>query len=196
MLYLSTLLVNQQLEFLWHGVVVAVLTIGITLVVASLASHLRRLALHDPLTGALNRQALADGAERAHLLDERGHVPTTVVEIDLDGFKEYNDEHGHAAGDDLLAGIVRDWSGVLRRTDLLARTGGDEFVLILPATDELEADALLARMREANPARWSAGATLWHHGEPLPEALRHADEAMYRHKPRERHQGRDSSQRP
>lgn len=194
-LYLTTLLVNQQLEFLWHGAVVALLTVGITLVVASLAAHLRRLALHDPLTGALNRQALADGAERAHLLDGRSHVPTTVVEIDLDGFKQYNDEHGHAAGDALLAGIVRDWSGVLRRTDLLARTGGDEFVLILPATDAVEAEALLQRMREANPARWSAGASLWQHGEPLPEALRHADEAMYRNKPahgaRDEHQGRD-----
>jgi diguanylate cyclase (GGDEF)-like protein len=194
-LYSVSLFANPQLSAAWYGLVVSALNIGVTLVVASLARHLRRLALHDPLTGALNRQALADGAERAHLLDERSHVPTTVVEIDLDGFKQYNDEHGHSAGDDLLAGIVRDWSSVLRRTDLLARTGGDEFVLILPATDAVEAESLLQRMRDANPAPWSAGTSVWHHGEQLPEALRHADEAMYRRKPaggsRERHQGRD-----
>ena len=192
-LFLVTILVNPQLEFLWHGIVVALLTVGITLVVSSLVQHLRRMALHDPLTGALNRQALVDGAERAHLLDERGHVPTTVVEIDLDGFKQYNDAHGHVAGDDLLAGIVRDWSGVLRRTDLLARTGGDEFVLILPATGSAEAEALLQRMREANPARWSAGVAQWRPGERMPEVLRRADVAMYEHKPSRRGPAADAS---
>lgn len=185
-LYLATLRMNEQLEYPWHGIVVLVLVVGITLVVAGLVEHLRRMALHDPLTGALNRQALADGAERAHLLDERGHVSTTVVEIDLDGFKQYNDAHGHAAGDDLLAGIVRDWSAVLRRTDLLARTGGDEFVLILPATGSEEAESLLQRMREANPAQWTAGVAQWRPGEKMPQVLQRADLAMYEHKPSRR----------
>ena len=72
---------------------------------------------------------------------------------------------------------------MLRRTDILARTGGDEFVVILPATSLAEAEVLVDWMRLAHDFPWSAGIAAWQPGEPLPSALRHADEAMYRVKP-------------
>ena len=125
--------------------------VGVSFVVFSLVQHLRDEATHDPLTGALNRRGLQDSAGVVHALDERRHVETTVVEIDLNGFKAYNDTHGHQAGDDLLADVVREWSAVLRRTDLLSRTGGDEFVLVLPATTLDEAAALPLTTVHARP---------------------------------------------
>ncbi len=182
-LYGTVLVLNPQLVRLWYGIAVLVIDVAVTLVVASLVGRLRAEALHDPLTGAYNRRGLEEGATLAHDMDSRTHHATTIVEIDLDGFKQYNDAHGHAAGDALLADLVLAWRGVLRRTDILARTGGDEFVVILPATGRLEAEALVARMRAAADVPWTAGLTEWQQGEPLPEALRHADEAMYRGKP-------------
>ncbi|MFN8126990.1 MAG: GGDEF domain-containing protein [Candidatus Nanopelagicales bacterium] len=95
--------------------------------------------MQDPLTGALNRRGLQHSADLVHDLEIRRHLATSIVEIDLDGFKRFNDTNGHHAGDDLLAALVEDWSSVLRGTDILARTGGDEFVLVLPATSHAEA---------------------------------------------------------
>ena len=181
--YGAALIVNWHLDSPAYVIAVVVLVDGVSLVTSSLVQHLRHEAVHDPLTGALNRRGLQDSADLVHALDARRQSATAIVEIDLDGFKGFNDTHGHHAGDELLTSLVQDWTGALRRTDILARTGGDEFVVILPATTLPEADALIARMREANAFPWSAGVALWEPGEPLPQALRHADEAMYRVKP-------------
>lgn len=181
--YGAALIANPRLDSPAYVLAIVVLIVGVTLVVCSLVQRLREEAVHDPLTGALNRRGLQSTAELVHDLDARRDSTTAIIEIDLDGFKAYNDRYGHPAGDELLTSVVSDWTRVLRRTDILARTGGDEFVLILPATTRAEADVLIGRMREINDIPWTAGIVTWEAGEPLPEALKHADAAMYRHKP-------------
>jgi diguanylate cyclase (GGDEF)-like protein len=99
--------------------------------------------------------------------------------IGLDSFKGYNDEHGHPAGDRLLAELTDAWQCELRLSDLIARYGGDEFALILPRTTEAEARELVSRLRAAHPASWSVGFGLWPDGEDLYDALARADRALF-----------------
>jgi diguanylate cyclase (GGDEF)-like protein len=180
----AALAFNLKLDSVAYILGLVVLVIGVTLVVSSLVQHLRGEAVRDPLTGALNRRGLQLAAQAIHHMDARRWDDTVVVEIDLDGFKAYNDRHGHQAGDVLLASLVADWSTVLRRSDIVTRTGGDEFVLLLPGTSADEAEVLVDRLRAVNPFPFSAGVTTWVPGETLPVALQHADEAMYQEKSR------------
>ena len=180
--YAVALILNPRLDSPGYAVFAIIVIVLVALSFERLVHSLRHRALHDELTGALNRHGLESSARLAHGLALREGRETTVVEIDLDRFKEYNDAHGHLAGDQLLADVVRDWSGVLRRTDLLSRTGGDEFVLVLPGTTSAEVETLIERMRAANAAEWSVGSTTWSPDLSLPAAIDRADEAMYREK--------------
>jgi diguanylate cyclase (GGDEF)-like protein/PAS domain S-box-containing protein len=98
-----------------------------------LEAELEFQALHDPLTGLANRTLLQSRLEVA--LARRGEPnPVSLLLIDLDGFKEVNDAHGHLAGDYVLCELAARLKAVTRPSDTLARTGGDEFVLICPET--------------------------------------------------------------
>jgi diguanylate cyclase (GGDEF)-like protein len=136
---------------------------------------LRRQADTDPLTGAANRA----GLERAARSVAQRRQEVAVVAWDLDGFKEVNDRHGHAAGDRLLVEAVGAWRSVLRRGDVLARLGGDEFVVVMPGATRREAEAVLERLREAHPVSWSAGVAYWRPGESLEACVARADRRLY-----------------
>ncbi len=92
---------------------------------------LRILALHDPLTGLPNRHSLDERLATALTRASRSHEPVALLFIDLDGFKQVNDEFGHAAGDDVLREVARRLQLAVRATDVVARFGGDEFVVLL-----------------------------------------------------------------
>jgi len=108
----------------------------------------RRMAMVDPLTGALNRRAFQLVAERERLRSGREGTPLSLAYFDLDGFKDINDRLGHAAGDGLLTAFAAAVAAEIRGTDLFARIGGDEFVLLLPDTDAREAVLVVDRVRK------------------------------------------------
>ncbi len=170
----------------WYFVAIAVVVVPLTMhVCVQMVERMNDLALSDPLTGVLNRNGLAMQAPLGTSLARRAGLPTTVVAIDLDLFKAYNDQHGHPAGDRLLAQLTEAWSGELREADVLARTGGDEFVVVLPGTSPEEAAPLLERMSERSPAEWTAGVVLWEDGVDLETAMAAADAILYASKRRD-----------
>jgi len=155
---------------------------GITLLVSSLAANLRTLALLDSLTCTYNRRGLDIVAAQVAASAQRAELPVTVGLVDLDDFKRYNDTRGHVAGDELLVAVARAWREELRRTDVLARYGGDEFALVLPGADVAHLDDLVARVQERTTASFSVGFSEWLHAEDLYDALNRADIELFRDK--------------
>ncbi len=110
---------------------------------------LEKLALTDALTGLANRRAFLDAlaAELARAL--RHDYPASLLFLDLDEFKRVNDTHGHAVGDEVLAGFSKVLSRGCRRGDLAARIGGEEFAVLLPMTGRVPAALVAERMRRS-----------------------------------------------
>ncbi|MET0425230.1 MAG: GGDEF domain-containing protein, partial [Actinoplanes sp.] len=143
-------------------------------------------AQHDALTGLPNRRRMQDALGTSLRQDA-----VAVLFVDLDGFKPVNDAHGHEAGDELLRQVAARLSSCVRGDDVLARVGGDEFVILMPGVlSEAAADAMAARIRHAVEQPFQIddfevriGASVGIHladpaGDP-DEALRCADHAMY-----------------
>jgi diguanylate cyclase len=167
----------------------------------ALEDEMQRLSRHDSLTGLLNRRSFDEALERQLAYTRRYGKGGAVLIIDLDRFKQINDELGHAAGDEALRHVARILDTNLRQTDtvahdadgVLARLGGDEFAVLLPEADEAGAEAAALRLVEALaaspltvegrevPLGISVGAALFDaEGCPPPkDLLVAADRAMY-----------------
>jgi diguanylate cyclase (GGDEF)-like protein len=161
----------------WLLLTISVVTAGA--VVSQVSRMMRGRMATDALTGALNRSGLQEAAGRLHLRRRRSSRHATVAALDLDGFKAVNDRAGHAGGDRLLAEAPAAWRAVLRHDDVLARTGGDEFIVLMPNTEPPEATAVLDRLRACHPVAWSAGLASWHAGETLEGCIERADRELY-----------------
>ena len=150
---------------------------------ADLAARLERQALTDPLTGLLNRRGLARELDREMARAARRGSPLGLALMDLDNFKAYNDENGHAAGDRLLVRAARTWSARIRLQDTLARYGGEEFVVLLPDCGVGSASPLevVERVRVATPDAQTAsvGLVIWDGSEPAHRLVERADAALY-----------------
>lgn len=112
-----------------------------------LEASLERLATIDSLTGALNRRQLVAVADRELDLAHRYNHPTSIIMLDIDHFKKINDQYGHAVGDIAIQRTAQVLRENLRAVDYLGRYGGDEFTIVLPETDLVEAGKLAERIR-------------------------------------------------
>jgi len=146
----------------------------------ALIDRMQQVAREDALTGAINRRGLDDVVPVEFARARRSGHPLTLVMIDLDHFKRYNDRRGHPAGDAVLHGAAQAWLKQLRPTDVLARYGGEEFTLLLPDTDSKRAEQLVDRLRAPVPDRqtFSAGIATWDGHETPTEILQRADAAL------------------
>jgi diguanylate cyclase (GGDEF)-like protein len=156
--------------------------------------NLRYDSLHDPLTSLYNRRSFDDQLLQAVSRARRYDAPFTLVAIDLDLFKLVNDQYGHAGGDEVLRAIGNAMRQALRQSDVAARTGGDEFSLILPGGDPVDVPRLIERLREGVraldrdlPVDFSVGTASCPSDVDTVEALtKLADERLYADKARRR----------
>jgi diguanylate cyclase (GGDEF)-like protein len=164
--------------------------------------ELKHLASIDVLTNVRNRRSFFELSEQCYELARRNSKPLSVMMFDLDHFKNINDEYGHAAGDKVLKAFANSISSLVRKSDVFARIGGEEFAIILPETSIENAqysvgEKVLKRVRALKVIHEeleikftvSIGISEFFAGEPnLDNALNRADEALYRTKD----SGRDS----
>ena len=157
-------------------------------IIRELQSKLLDQAITDPLTGALNRRHMQDRLVDALQASRRGGGPASLLVVDIDLFKRINDEHGHEAGDEVLKRLVALLRQRSRRIDLLFRMGGEEFVLLLPATaegpavshaEELRAAVAAAPLLEGRPVTVSVGVGELSEDDTAASWLKRADDALY-----------------
>jgi diguanylate cyclase (GGDEF)-like protein len=148
--------------------------------ISRLVSRLEGLARTDPLTGVPNRRVWEEELPRELERARRTGAGVCLAMIDLDDFKAYNDRFGHQAGDLVLKEGATAWRAEVRSTDLLARHGGEEFVLLLPACALDDAIRIVERLRMVTPlVTCSVGLARWDFQEGGAELIQRADQALY-----------------
>lgn len=159
--------------------------------------RLRELSQTDPLTGLANRRRLMDMLDAAVQRASRYGVPLSLVALDIDHFKHINDTYGHDAGDVVLRRLAQQMQEMVRKSDLAARSGGEEFLILLADTPLERALGLAQRLRKAvaqlqfasiaQGITCSYGVAQYQPGDSVASLVHRADQALYQSK----HQGRD-----
>jgi diguanylate cyclase (GGDEF)-like protein len=154
---------------------------AVTMHRTALLGSLQASARTDPLTGLPNRRVWDEDLERELERARRHGGSLCLAMLDLDRFKAFNDEHGHQAGDELLAAAATAWRPILRTTDTIARYGGEEFSVLLPHSDIEAAHAVVERLLASVPLgeTASAGVAVWNGTESAQSLLARADAALY-----------------
>ena len=154
------------------------------------AEEFERLALIDSLTGLSNRRVAEGRLKSEAARSERYGHPLTVISFDLDKFKQINDTYGHPAGDHVLKEFARRLQSAVRKSDIAARMGGDEFLVLLPECSTSQVHALLNRLHPMEteyggtkiPICFSAGWVGYEKGETTKQFLERADRTLYAEK--------------
>ena len=186
---------QKQQKFVLVVLALLVVLVGLLLVIYNSSRHHRArleiLANHDSLTGLLTRRKIMSEAERIIALNTRHDIPTCLVVLDLDHFKQINDRYGHQAGDEVLLLVASTAQRFFRKTDLLGRIGGEEFMFVFPHTELADARARLtafaAQLSEGQQTlgyqhlcvTFSAGLVQINKQKTLYEMIGDADKLLY-----------------
>jgi diguanylate cyclase (GGDEF)-like protein len=196
-----------KILFIYHSFIfLALFNLAMAVVViGGLIKHLHQLSQTDHLTRLPNRRSVLASVSREHGLYRRSGHAYSVLVIDIDFFKRVNDTHGHAVGDEVLVGVAQTMKACARATDVVARFGGEEFLVFLPNSDEDQAYAMAERMRLAVMTGNHASvtpplavtislgiSTVAAHDATIDEVIARADRALYQAK----HCGRNQVVRP
>jgi diguanylate cyclase (GGDEF)-like protein len=163
---------------------------------ARLEQKLLDLARKDPLTGIDNRRSFSEKADQELARSHRTGASLTAIALDIDFFKKINDSYGHNAGDEVLKTLAKHCRNALRRTDIFARFGGEEFVILLPDTPLEQGLQKAERLREmlaAAPTEITSGETIRftasfgvaeraEQHQQIEDLLSAADQALYKAK--------------
>jgi len=182
----------NPLDAYWNAVVWTSFFVLITFIIADLRSlhyRERELARVDTLTGVATRLAFYEFGRDEINRARRMNQPITLAYLDIDSFKQINDQNGHTTGDKVLHAVAQGIRETIRRTDMVSRMGGDEFALLLPNTSreagrkllEKVIDLLSTTMKQKGwPVTFSVGAvTFLSAPESVERMIEHADETMY-----------------
>jgi diguanylate cyclase (GGDEF)-like protein/PAS domain S-box-containing protein len=174
--------------------------IALSLASLQLRETLREQSIRDPLTRLFNRRFLEESLARELRLSERNHLPVSLIFLDLDHFKRFNDTFGHDAGDKVLQSLADLFLRFFRATDICCRYGGEEFAIILPESSSrdavVRADVLRAEVKSLRleykrqtlgPLSISVGVAAFpEHGSSSEELMKLADQSLYESKARGR----------